>query len=235
MQPLQPGYHNADLERSRERLVNSKTYKDLSTVWVTPIPGKLVSAKVVFESWMNLMLPMNQMVFKLPVIGMEVGDAYNWAVEQIMLHPQLSKFKYMLTVEHDNMPPPDGLLKLYESIGEYDAVGGLYWTKFEHGQPLILGDPKIMPRNFMPQLPIPETLQPCNGMGMGFTLFKMDMFKKMPKPWFKTLQEFDAQNGARAATQDCYFFNQAALHGYKFAVDCRVKVGHLDLESDRVW
>ena len=37
----------------------------------------------------------------------------------------------MLTLEDDNLPPPDGLLRLYESIeaGPYDAVGGLYWTR----------------------------------------------------------------------------------------------------------
>ena len=110
------GIHNADLERSRARLVRGQTYQNLSTVWVTPIPEDppMIPAKVVFQSWMNLMTPMNQMVFKLPMVGMEVGDAYNKAVEMILDHQVLSKARYMLTVEWDNLPPPDGLLKLYE-------------------------------------------------------------------------------------------------------------------------
>lgn len=229
------GFHNSDLERSRTRLLEGKTYQNLSTIWVTPIPGKHVPAKAVFESWLNLIAPMNQPLFRLPVIGMEVGDAYNWAVETIMAHPQLSKFKYILTLEHDNMPPPDGLLKLYESIGKFDAVGGLYWTKGELGQPMIYGNPYEMPKNFVPQVPAPNALQECNGLGMGFTLFKLDMFKKLAKPWFKTLQRFDPQKGSEGATQDLYFFSNAGREGYRFACDTRVKVGHLSVEDGMIW
>jgi hypothetical protein len=231
------GIHNADLERSRARLVRGQTYQNLSTVWVTPIPEDppMIPAKVVFQSWMNLMTPMNQMVFKLPMVGMEVGDAYNKAVEMILDHPVLAKARYMLTVEWDNLPPPDGLLKLYESMSRYDAVGGLYWTKGDCGQPMIYGDPKVMPRNFIPQVPVPDSIQACNGLGMGFTLFKLSMFRKVAKPWFKTLQEYDPASGARAATQDLYFFQNAAKEGFRFACDNRVKVGHLDVRSGEVW
>jgi hypothetical protein len=230
------GAHNSDLEASRTRLLKGKTYENLSTVWVTPIPEDppMVPAKVVFQSWMNLMTPMNQMIFRIPMVGMEVGDAYNQAVEMILDHPQLSKAKYMLTVEWDNLPPPDGLLKLYESMSKYDVVGGLYWTKGENGQPMIYGDPKIMPRNYIPQVPQINTVQPCNGLGMGFTLFKLSIFKKIPKPWFKTLQKIE--NGATSmATQDLFFFAKAATEGFKFACDTRVKVGHLDIKEGFVW
>ena len=33
-----------------------------------------------------------------------MGEAYNAAVEMILGHEQLSKFKYLLTLEEDNMP-----------------------------------------------------------------------------------------------------------------------------------
>jgi hypothetical protein len=184
----------------------------------------------------GLMRPMNQQCFG-PVFlsGMEVGNAFNSAVEMILGHPQLSKFKYMLTVEDDNIPPPDGLLKLYESIGEYDVVGGLYWTKGEAGQPMIYGNPKIQPLNFVPQAVVPETVQHCNGLGMGFNLFKLDVFKKIPKPWFETKQTWDANEGSKCYTQDLYFYEKMAKAGYKVACDNRVRVGHLDIENDHVW
>jgi len=89
---------------------------------VVPTRG-LISARVV-ENWMGLMTPMNNAFMRLFVSSMEVGDAYNAAVELILGHEALSKFKYLLTLEEDNMPPPDGLLKLYESIDGYAAVGG---------------------------------------------------------------------------------------------------------------
>src|SRR5439155_14163954 len=91
-----------------------------------------------------------------PIFGEndEVGVAYQKLFDMILGHPELSKWKYILTVEEDNLPPQMGLLKLYESIEQgYDVVGGLYWVKGETGQPMIYGDPKVMPRNFVPQVP----------------------------------------------------------------------------------
>ena len=168
---------------------------------------------------------------------MEVGEAYNTAVEYIVNNPDLSKWKYILTLEEDNLPPPDGLLKLYESMDKFDVVGGLYWTKGEGGQPMIYGDPDEMPLNFRPQIPKPDTIQRCNGLGMGFTLFKTKIFKdaRIPRPFFKTIQEYNPATGTRMFTQDLWFFQQAGAF-YKFAADTRVKVGHMDVDgSGMIW
>ncbi len=226
------GFHNSDLDASTKRLAKGKQYRDLSTVCVVPTRG-VIPARVV-ESWMGLMAPMNNPFVRIFVAGSEVGEAYNTAVEVILT--QLPQFKYMLTVEEDNIPPPDGLLKLYESMDEYSAVGGLYWTKGEAGQPMIYGDPKGV-LAFQPQVPIVDTVQECNGLGMGFTLFNMDMFRdeKIPKPWFKTVQEWSPETGGAAGTQDLYFFGNARKAGYRVASDNRVKVGHYDLGADFIW
>jgi hypothetical protein len=224
------GYHNAHLDASVERLVKGQTYKNLSTIWITPTRGQL-KPKVV-SSWLSLQKPMNQPFFG-PIFmeGMEVGDAYQKAFEMVLDHPELSKWKYILTIEEDNIPPADGLLKLYDAIEKgYDAVGGLYWTKGECGQPMIYGNPAVMPRNMVPQVPQTDTVQHCNGLGMGFNLYKIEMFKKMPRPWFKTVQDKNA-----CFSQDLWFYNAAAGYGFKFACDTRVKVGHLDVNTGMVW
>lgn len=181
------------------------------------------------------MTAMNQKFMRVPIKNMEVADAYNAGIEMILGHPELSKWKYVLTLETDNAPPPDGLLKLYEHMEKFDAIGGLYWTKGENGQPMIYGDPNVMPPTFVPQIPLPDTIQRCNGLGMGFTLFKLDMFRKVPKPWFRTLQEYDRNKGAGMATQDLYFFQNAAKYGFKFACDTRVRVGHFDETTGTMW
>lgn len=228
------GFHNLNFDFSKHRLFNSKTYKDLSTVVIVPERNGLVPMRVVM-SWRNLIPPMNQKIIWIPVIGEEIGVAYNKAVELILEHQDLKKFKYMLTVESDNVPPPDGLLKLYEHIDKYDVVSGLYWTKGEAGQPMIYGNPKEMPKNFIPQIPLPDTIQEANGLGMGFTLFRLNIFHKVPKPWFVTEQKFTPGVGTRMYTQDLYFFEEAAKYGFKFACDTRVKVGHYDVETDTMW
>lgn len=228
------GQHNRNLRRSAKRVRQAKTYQDLSTVCVVVTRG-MIPARVV-ESWMGLMVPMNQPFVRMFVSGLEVGDAYNSAVETILSHPQLSKFRYLLTMEEDNIPPPDGLLKLYESMDRYAIVAGLYWTKGEAGQPMIYGDPKGV-LGFAPQVPRPDEVQECNGTGMGFTLFDMRLFKdeRIPKPWFKTLQEWSPDRGVAISTQDLYFMANVRRAGYRIASDNRVKVGHYDPETGIVW
>lgn len=229
------GRHNKDLDAAIGKLEVSKSYRDLSTICIVPTRG-VIPAKVV-QSWWGLMTPMNQKFIRMFIIGMEVGAAYTAAVEQILANPVLRSWKYLLTMEEDNMPPPDGLLKLYESMDKFDVVGGLYWTKGEMGQPMIYGHPKSVPLDFIPQKPIPETVQECNGLGMGFNLFKMDIFKdpRVPRPFFRTVQDYAPGRGGKAYTQDLYFYENIHKLAYKVACDTRVKVGHYDLDNDIVW
>jgi hypothetical protein len=229
------GIHNLNLSDSVKRLEKGRAYKDLSTICVIPTRG-VIPAKVV-QYWFNMMAPMNQKFLRIFIIGMEIGDAYNSAVEIITSNPQLSQWKYLLTLEEDNVPPPDALLKLYEGLEKFDVVGGLYWTKGEGGQPMIYGDPSVMPLNFLPQLPRLDTIQECNGLGMGFTLFRLSIFrdKNIPRPFFRTMQEYQPGQGTKGYTQDLYFFENIHRLGYKVACDTRVKVGHYSLEEDKIW
>jgi len=168
-------------------------------------------------------------------LGLEVGDAYTSAISEIVNHPELSKWEYILTLEHDNIPPPDGVLKLIkrmEEHPEFACIGGLYWTKGEGGVPQIWGDPKDPVLNFRPQPPVPGELVECNGTGMGFNLWRMSLFKdpKLRQPWFKTQSGTDG-----VGTQDLYFWGDAKKHGYRCAVDCGVLVGHHDHSTNITW
>lgn len=233
--PDDVGIHNASDYTAR--LEKQKTYRDLSTIIVCPTRG-MIPARIV-QNWQGLIRPMNQKVMG-PIFmeGMEVGEAYNQVIKMILENPELNTFKFLLTLEEDNAPPPDGLIKLYESIDEYDAVGGLYWTKGEGGQPMCYGNPNVMPLNFIPQVPQPDTVTACNGLGMGFTLFRMEMFKDKRFDygnWFKTKQEVVPGQGAQVYTQDLWFFQKAHELGYKVACDSRVKVGHYDAVNQIMW
>lgn len=227
------GLNNLNLEQARGRLMRGSTYRDLSTIMLIPTRG-LIPVKVV-QSWLGMMTAMNQKFFRLFIENMEVGDAYNHGIKVILENPELSKWKYVLTIEEDNTPNPDSLLRLYEGMSKFDVVGGLYWTKGDNGQPMIYGNVNEVPRNFVPQLPQPECLQECCGLGMGFTMFKLSMFKKMPPPWFRTVQEYIPGQGGKMGTQDLMFFQEAAKFGYRFACDTRVRIGHYDVNTNTVW
>ncbi len=229
------GIHNASDYVAK--LEKEKVYRDLSTIILVPAIGPIATRIV--QSWQGLMRPMNQKVIG-PIFleNMEVGEAYNAGIKMILENPDLAKYKFILTLESDNAPPPDGLLKLYEAIDGYDVIGGLYWTKGESGQPMCYGSPDVVPLSFNPQIPKPDSLTECNGLGMGFNLWRIEMFKDKRFDygnWFKTAQEWDAAKGAKAYTQDLYFFEKAKGFGYKFACDSRIKVGHWDEANKVMW
>jgi len=229
------GRHNADLEQTVNRLHRDSRWKDLSTIIVIPAGGS-VPTRVV-SSWMNLINPPNNRTTRLFAVGMEVGQAYTSSINAILAHPELSTWKYVLTLEHDNMPPADGLLKLLERIEEhpeYAAISGLYFTKGYGGVAQIWGTPRDVPLNFRPQKPdLNGGLVECRGTGMGFGLFRLSMFKdeKLRRPWFKTA----ASRDEGAFSQDLYFWHDASEKGYRCAVDCSVRVGHYDSAGDTVW
>jgi hypothetical protein len=228
------GKHNADLEKTVSRLDREGAWKTLTTIMIIPAGGQVPTKAV--ASWLNLITPPNQGVVRLFALGMEVGQAYTSCIESILAHPDLSKFKYILTLEHDNIPPPDGLLKLLERMEahpEFACIGGLYFTKGHGGCAQIWGDPHEHPINFKPQKPdVNGGLVECCGTGMGFNLFRLDMFKdpKLRRPWFKTVAGVEG-----VGTQDLYFWGDARKNGYRCAVDCAIKVGHYDINLDTVW
>jgi hypothetical protein len=228
------GRHNADLGASTTRIIEGATWKKQRVIVIIP-SGNTLSAKVALSHW-NLIFPPNQGVYRMLTLGCEVGDAYSTAIESILGHPDLSQWEYILTIEHDNIPPSDGLLKLIKRMEEHpelSCIGGLYCTKGEGGVPQIWGDVKDPVVNYRPQPPVASELVECCGTGMGFNLWRLDMFKdkKLRRPWFVT--KASATEGV--GTQDLYFWNDARKYGYRCAIDCGILVGHHDLSTDITW
>lgn len=228
------GRHNADLAASTARVRQGATWKRQRTIMLVPAANSIPAR--VYLSHCSLIFPPNQGCHRMLCLGDEVGVAYSTAIEQVLAHPDLGGWEYLLTVEHDNLPPQDGVLRLIarlEANPHLACVGGLYWTKGEGGVPQIWGDPTDPVVNFRPQPPDPAGgLVECCGTGMGFNLWRLGMFKddRLRRPWFRTLAGREG-----VGTQDLYFWGDARKHGYRCAVDCSVLVGHYDAATDTVW
>jgi hypothetical protein len=229
------GHHNANLDATISRLDREGAYKDLRTVIIIPALQK-VDTKAV-ASWWSMITPPNQGVVRLFAQNMEVGAAYSATIESVLAHPDLKDWPYILTMEADNVVPPDGLLKLLalmEEHQEYACIGGAYFTKGHSGVFQAWGNPNEHPINFKPQLPRADGgLVPCVGTGMGFNLWRTKMFKdqRLPRPLFKTKASVTEGVG----TQDLSFWSEAFKLGYKAAISCDVKVGHVDSSTGFVW
>lgn len=226
------GKNNDDLNKTNARLLKGASWKKQRVIVILPA-ADMVPAKCML-SWWNLAFPPNNGVVRILAQGMEVGDAYSTAIENILANDELKKWEYILTLEHDNAPPSNGVVKLVEEMElhpELACIGGLYFCKGEGGCSQIWGDIKDPVLNYRPQ--IPDTnggMVECYGTGMGFNLWRLKMFKddRLKKPWFKTLNGVD---GKGIGTQDLQFWSDARKYGYRCAIDCSVKVGHYDFDG----
>ena len=223
--------------------IPGSTYKDSSTVIVIPTRG-MIHHRVV-AALQGLIAPMNQKRAMIFSAGNEVGQAYDLTIKNILANPELKKWKYVMTLEDDNLPPADAHIRLLETIewGKFDAVSGIYFTKGDINMPMAYGDPDeykrtgvldFRPRDIRAALAAGE-IMPVNGIAMGCSLYRMSLFKELEPPWFVSLSDIVPGKGVACMTQDLYFCEQAKRKGKTLAVDLRVRVGHMDVNTGIVY
>lgn len=235
------GAHNEALMEGK--LDNAFSYKRSRVVYVIPAIGAIPPK--VYLSHRSLIFPPNQAMLPMLVHGAEVGDAYERALTAILGDPNLREWEFILTLESDNCPQPDAVLKLLaamEKHPEYSVISGLYWCKGVGGPngmgvPHLWGDITDSQVNYRPVKPRPGEIIEVYGTSMGAALWRMSMFRdpRIPRPLFKTKADL---NGV--GTQDLAAANELHKLGYRFAVDCSVLVGHYDYEGkfgppDMMW
>lgn len=226
------GLHNATLAKSTTRIIEGGSWKKQRVVMLIPA-GPTIPTRI-YLSHCSLVFPPNQPSHRMATEDLEVGEAFSNSIAEILGHPEVGKWEYLLTIEHDNAPQPDGVVKLIQRMEQrrdLHAIGGLYWTKGIAGVPQIWGDIKDPVMNFRPQPPDPMGgVVECYGVGMGFTLWRLQIFRdeKLRRPWFKTL---NGSEGQGVGTQDLYFWGDARKYGYRCGIDCSVLVGHWDEEG----
>jgi hypothetical protein len=224
--------------------MHGSTFRDCSTIIVIPSREPAIHHKVV-SALQGLIAPMNQKRAVMFCIGDEVGVAYDRMIADILAHPELSKWRYVMTIESDNLPPQDAHIRLLESIEftKWDAVSGLYHTKGEYNMPLALGSAaKYAQTGVLDFAPIDVReilaagqLVETNGIPMGCALWRMDLFRQVPRPHFVTVADVIPDKGPVGYTQDLFFCKNAKGMGKRFGIDARVRVGHMDLATQVVY
>lgn len=216
------------------------TFRDRSTIIVCPTLGMIPTTVV--SCWLAMTPPLNSgRAFVFTENG-EVGDAYERAVAQI-LTGSWGDFNYLMTVEADNMLPRNAHIDLVKAMesGDWDVMAALYYSKGTPSEPMVFGHPNgadptnlDLTRDFQ-RFDVTEAekagaVVEVNGVPMGCTLFKMDLFRELDPPWFVTV----ADKGI-VQTQDLYFSNRLRKAGKKLGVHCGVRVGHLDVKTREVY
>lgn len=177
--------------------------------------------------------PMNRDVRVLVVVGTEVGLARNEIVSRIFEMEAAEpgrRCSHLLFVDDDVLVHPDLLLKLMAD--DRPIVGGLYYAKTSVPQPLVLhGESDGIRQSWEP-----GELVECWAHGMGATLIRMEVFRRLRDEtalgaderghlnYFETTRDAavlkaDGTAAVRNQTEDVNFLRKAAALGYVPTVD----------------
>lgn len=165
------------------------------------------------------------------VHGRKVADAWNDVIFTFMKDDSewraegMLPTNFLFALEDDVWPAPNVLIELYERMKEangdgsfkYDIMGAWYPKRqsVREGAPIIIGEDGKR-THLMDDDPGIHEVYTCP---MGCTLYRTEIFYKIPHPWFVTTDNL---------TQDSFFSQLAREAGYKSYIDTRLKCRHID-------
>ncbi len=178
--------------------------------------------------------PINFNVIYHIVKGKQVADARN----EIARAALEKDAKYLFFIGDDTVCPPHTLRQLIyrmENTPNIGVVGGVYCSKSDPPAPLVF---KENGGGSFWDWKVGEFFE-CTGLGMDCTLIRVDVLKKIPEPWFKTVDVdnyLDATNSAECWTEDLFFLRKVLEHtDYKIYCDASVICEHHDVFSGKVY
>jgi len=160
------------------------------------------------------------------VLNRPIADARNEIVEFALQQ----NANYIYWLDDDVLAPPDAFLKLF--MQQKDIINGVYWSKSNPPMPLL----------FRGHLQGPYLdwhvgdLIEVDAAGMGLTLVKTDVYRKMAQelggPWYSVdYHSFPGDAPSISTpnnTEDLYFYWKARKLGYKIWADTSVQAFHFD-------
>jgi hypothetical protein len=131
---------------------------------------------------------------------------------------------YLFMIDDDMLAPFDTFFQLVEH--DRDIVAALAFTRNPPHNPVIYKlkqgwDPVSRSRFYANEyvMNYPRfALVECDAVGFGAVVIKMDLFKKMAKPWFMS---------SASCGEDVLFCAKAKEAGYRIFMDTSCKLGHL--------
>jgi len=155
--------------------------------------------------------------WKIDII-MEVGTVLDRARNELVKKALQRKADYIWFIDSDSIIPKDAFKKLLNLNA--DIASGVYFVKTRPYVPVMRKE--IEGKLYFMELIDFNRVYEADGIGLGCCLIRADVFKKLPKPWFK----FEWKEGERQLSEDLYFCRLARKHGFKILVDTGIVVGH---------
>lgn len=199
----------------------------------------------------RLQTPVNCQSTLLSYKGMEIGVARCRAITDLLALPIRNQPKYVLWLSDDELPPWDGLVRLWmEMERSWEPVNGI----FKHGWDVLTS---LVYLKTDPPTPVlwkhgmegamqagrdysPGDVIESDVADLGFGLMRLELFTRMTAPWFRTgyMETIHGDGISRSFlmnTEDCWFFQKCHDMGMRIGVHTGVRTGHLDAKSGRVY
>lgn len=204
----------------------SKVPSSLGLLIGIPTLGRLLPLQWAL-AYKSLNCPINYNANTMVLYGHPVDEARNKIAEQAI---EL-KSKFLFFLGDDVVPPPHTLKQLIfrlEQNPEIGVVGGVYCSKSEPSAPLVFrGNGSGSYWDWK----VGEFFE-VTGMGMDCTLIRTNVFQKLSKPWFKTIENdgfLDGINHSDSWTEDIYFLKRVVEETeYKVYCDGGIICDHYD-------
>ena len=156
--------------------------------------------------------------------------------------------QYIFFVEDDTVPPPGAIPELTRVLDTSDesimCCGGIYTTRNNPPEPIVYlkpGDGSFW--NWR----VGDVFE-CWACGMGCQMIKTDLFKLMPKPWFKEISSMEElleypelfpnpnKNADKVGVStDMFFFTKLAYMGFKALAHGGVLPVHWDVGNNKAY
>ena len=135
---------------------------------------------------------------------------------------------YIMFIDDDVELPFGTCRHLMQTLASSDddvmVAGGIYVTKQSPCEPVVFKDISLgvfwrWKKN---------SIFPCELLGLGCSLWKTEVFKKISKPWFR-----DVDTPTLCCTDDAFFFAKMKLAGFRALADAHVLPIHWDYDSGK--
>jgi len=200
-----------------------KRFRDIELCVVTPSSDYNVSvrfsralANMVAYSWLNGL--------RISTVGGTERTVVDWARNDIAKKVLAGRneytggaFTHMLWIDDDQVFNPDMAVALARH--DVDMVSGLYFGRTAPHHPVAyIKDDSKDPYKHFPLTDVPATLFEIDAAGFGAMFMRVDVFKRVPEPWFT----LDWRAG-----EDIAFCVEARKHGVKMFCDGTYRLGHI--------
>lgn len=189
----------------------------------------------------RLQSPVNAYNASLTLKGMEIGEARNYAIENVLKMPASQRPDYVFFLGDDMIPPWDGLVNLYTAMEtrEWDVLTGLYYWKGDPPTPLVWRRDTVGPLQMNKHYEQGDIVE-VDVTGMDFTLIRTSKLEKIAKPYFKSGPGFLHKEDIPIEkvtqwTEDVWFCERAQKAGLRIGVHTGVRVAHLDIKTGTIW